>query len=158
MVLLERPAGRPHDPGLVLSASYFFRGLSARPSTTAGFEEGGIRERRGEKKTQTTYTHLRKDPGLLGVPSPPERCSHELLQGGHGEKKSRGFRDTETQGARSAPCREQPRHEMTSPAGELAPPNKQSPNCRLLHINAAQQPCGPGQVGERRTRPESHHS
>lgn len=50
-----------------------------------------------------------------------------LLQSGHEEQKSRGFREHRTQGALCALSRAAT-HEMTSPTGELGL-DKQSPNC-----------------------------
>ena len=139
-----------------LSASFF--GLPARPFTTARFKgRRGMRgeERRRRHKTQTqTQTHTQRPPLAWG-PVAPECCRYELLQYGHEEQKSRGFRDTETHGAPSAMSRAAtPRvDEPGRRAGFLATSSR-----KLLiatKFNAAQQSCGPGQVGG--TSPGSPH-
>lgn len=101
MVLLERLAGRMIR-GCFSARPFLDCLLALPPRARVEEEKGGIRERREEdRRRHKTHTHLRKDPRLLGFPSPPEHCSYELLQGGHGSRNQRDVRDAETQGALS---------------------------------------------------------
>lgn len=81
---------RPHDPGLVPSAFLLWVACSLFHHGEPLKKRRGLRGE-GRREEDTNNTHSRKDPWLLGVPSLPERCSYELLQGGHEEQKSRGL-------------------------------------------------------------------